>query len=542
MVEVVWNNFEDLFPEIKSVIEKSVFVAIDTEFTGLYTTDASQPSLFDDPETRYKKLKKTASQFLISQFGLTAFVQLEEDPNKYIAHAFNFFLYPHSFGPIDCRFLSQASSLEFLCQHNFDFNKFIYSGVPYLNEDQATLLCKYHQNGDLYTSFQSQTLRIIDENIVDSCANLEEWLLSAQDGDEIELRPGSCQAQYLFLEELKRRFTGIKCRVLNQSKLTVTKLPTVNGCKPDVNSDHLSQEQEKTLQAMVGFSRIFHVLTACKKPLVGHNVLTDLMLTYEKFYKPLPESFKDFKLEISKLFPLIYDTKFIAFEMRKNPALSQCNFFDDTNLEKLHAALSSNDAQFFALFAPSIPLDEKCFRYLEEKLSHEAGYDSFLSGFVFLRMAHILAFKSSKRRIEGPVPFSKFLRVLKQFENLVQLSRATVQHVNLSGPDPPSIRPQWLYVSSKLKSKPLVARTLAQEFAAFGSVDVKILDSQHALVAVAQHRKAKDVLQSFRRHKLLNVRPYNSFLDSSELKVACWCCGTALVLSGAAIFLWKSLR
>ena len=30
---------------------------------------------------------------------------------------------------------------------------------------------------------------------------------------------------------------------------------------------------------------------------------------------------------------------------------------------------------------------------------------------------------------------------------------------------------------------------LAQEFSRFGSVDVKILDSQHALVAVAQHRR-----------------------------------------------------
>lgn len=30
---------------------------------------------------------------------------------------------------------------------------------------------------------------------------------------------------------------------------------------------------------------------------------------------------------------------------------------------------------------------------------------------------------------------------------------------------------------------------LAQEFASFGSVDVKILDSRHALVSVAQHRK-----------------------------------------------------
>ncbi|XP_015760232.1 PREDICTED: poly(A)-specific ribonuclease PARN-like domain-containing protein 1 [Acropora digitifera] len=396
MVEVVQNNFEDLFPEIKSLIEKSAFVAFDTEFTGLHTTDASQPSLFDDPDTRYKKLKKTASQFLITQFGLTAFVQSQEDPNKYVAHAFNFFLYPHSFGPIDCRFLSQASSLEFLCQHNFDFNKFIYQGVPYLSNDQAALLFRYHENGDLDTSFQSQTLRMIDENVLDTCCvNLEEWLLSAQDGDEIELKPGSCQDQYLFLEEIKRRFTGIRCHVSNQFKVIVTKLPTINGCNATSCKNLITQEQEKVLKAMTGFSRVFQVLVSCKRPLVGHNILTDLMLTYEKFYKPLPESFKDFKLEISKLFPGIYDTKFLAFEIRRNPAITQCNFLDDTNLEKLHAALSSKDAQFFALFAPSIPLDEKCHRY-NEKLAHEAGYDSFLAGFVFLRMAHLLASKSSR--------------------------------------------------------------------------------------------------------------------------------------------------
>jgi len=321
----------------------------------------------------------------------------------------------------------------------------------------------------------------------------------------------------------------------------VTKVPTATEFDHKCNREFLIQEQEKILNAMVGFSRIFQVLASCKKPLVGHNVLTDLLLTYEKFYKPLPESFKDFKSELHELFPLIHDTKFIAFEIRRNPVFQERNFLDNTNLEKLHAALSSNDAQFFALFAPSIPLAENCYRYLEDKMPHEAGYDSFLSGFVFLRMAHILAYKSS-RNTDGPLPFAKFLRVLKPFENLVHLSRATVQHVNLTGPDPPSIRPQWLYVTSKDKTKPLLARTLAQEFANFGSVDVKILDSQHALVAVAQHRRAKDVLRSFRRHKTLSVRPYNSFLDSPSITMALWCCGTAMVVSGVAIFLWKSWR
>ena len=31
------------------------------------------------------------------------------------------------------------------------------------------------------------------------------------------------------------------------------------------------------------------------------------------------ESLQDFKSEVHKLFPLIYDTKFLAFEIRKNP-------------------------------------------------------------------------------------------------------------------------------------------------------------------------------------------------------------------------------
>lgn len=202
--------------------------------------------------------------------------------------------------------------------------------------------------------------------------------------------------------------------------------------------------------------------------------------------------------------------------------------------------LSSNEGQYFALFAPSIVFSENCHRYLDEKMPHEAGYDSFLSGFVFLRMAHMLAYRESKRSPEGPLPFSKFLRVLKPYENLLHLSRAQVQYVNLAGPDTPSIRPQWLYVTSKVKAKPLIARTLAQEFAHFGSVDVKMLDSQHALVAVAHHRKAKDVLRTFQRHKTLSVRQYHPFFDSPKVKVALWCGGTVVIFSAVAVFLWKS--
>ena len=35
---------------------------------------------------------------------------------------------------------------------------------------------------------------------------------------------------------------------------------------------------------------------------------------------------------------------------------------------------------------------------------------------------------------------------------------------NLIGPEPPSIRPQWLYITSKITTRPLVARTVSCPF------------------------------------------------------------------------------
>ena len=43
-------------------------------------------------------------------------------------------------------------------------------------------------------SFLPSNYRMIDENVLDTCCvNLEEWLLSAKDGHEIVLKPGSCE-------------------------------------------------------------------------------------------------------------------------------------------------------------------------------------------------------------------------------------------------------------------------------------------------------------------------------------------------------------
>ncbi len=45
---------------------------------------------------------------------------------RYVARTWNFYLFPRPYGWSDRRFTCQAASLQFLLEHKFDFNKFIY--------------------------------------------------------------------------------------------------------------------------------------------------------------------------------------------------------------------------------------------------------------------------------------------------------------------------------------------------------------------------------------------------------------------------------
>lgn len=46
--------------------------------------------------------------------------------------------------------------------------------------------------------------------------------------------------------------------------------------------------EEELLETYLGFSKIFKLLTSAKKPIVGHNLLLDLMFMHQQFYRPLP--------------------------------------------------------------------------------------------------------------------------------------------------------------------------------------------------------------------------------------------------------------
>lgn len=83
-------------------------------------------SLFDTPQERYAKLYAIAQEIIPVQVGVTAFL-FNPDENSYTGKVYSFYLFPRSFISTDKTFMCQASSLQFLCDHAFDFNKVLIS-------------------------------------------------------------------------------------------------------------------------------------------------------------------------------------------------------------------------------------------------------------------------------------------------------------------------------------------------------------------------------------------------------------------------------
>ena len=63
-------------------------------------------------------------------------------------------------------------------------------------------------------------------------------------------------------------------------------------------------EKQKKLNDIGGFVRVTELMTAAKKPIIGHNMLLDLCYFYHYFLGNLPSSSKEFANNLLKEFPL----------------------------------------------------------------------------------------------------------------------------------------------------------------------------------------------------------------------------------------------
>jgi hypothetical protein len=80
-------------------------------------------SIKDVADQRYQKLKASVQMYSVVQVGLSAFRYCNEQ-KTFISDSYNFYLFPRNYGIYgDVISSFQTSCVEFLCKHEFDFNK-----------------------------------------------------------------------------------------------------------------------------------------------------------------------------------------------------------------------------------------------------------------------------------------------------------------------------------------------------------------------------------------------------------------------------------
>ena len=134
----------------------------------------------------------------------------------------------------------------------------------------------------------------------------------------------------------------------------------------------------------MGFALVVEELIAAKKPVIGHNMIYDVIYLYNQFVDDLPETYPEFSQKWYSLFPLVYDNKVLS---------SAAEYFGRTDLGKVYDKCLNDERIKGSGMRIAFDVQKGFTRYEgSEQLSHyhEAAYDAYMTGFSF---ANILKFK-----------------------------------------------------------------------------------------------------------------------------------------------------
>ncbi|NWQ77517.1 PNDC1 ribonuclease, partial [Columbina picui] len=481
-------------------------------------------SLFDSPMERYLKARQSVQCFTVTQLG-----NYFPFNCRYVVHSYNFYLFPTTLGVTDVEFTLSASSIQFLSHYGFDFNKFLKDGIPYMNEEQEKIFSQHLLAGSWKVS--SDLDRDVLKKAIDEVTC---WIAAAEEDDTMVLQDLSGYQMIELQLVLRQALQNVWTQPLGDKKVMVKKV-SLQHRRLLENSPYDCCQKELILLSARGFTNLFQTLVKAKKPLVGHNMLMDLMHLHNKFYKPLPESYEEFKRNIHNLFPVLIDTKIVTKSIWK-----KCPFPRVSNLLEVYEVLCSSNLNPTDPASPVITLASDCSRYAEKKSPHEAGYDAFLCGSGKMLLKHF--FKvcvGTCDAVEADPSFSQYLTVLAEYLNKVNFIRGSVSSINFSGEDASCQHPPLLVVH--VQGWPgLNERQIYQEFKALCRFDVKWLSKNQFLLLSNKFKDVRRVLRDYKDHPHLRVSVYRHWKHSPSVNcllqvsgiVALWSL-LAFVLGGA---------
>ncbi|XP_065208665.1 poly(A)-specific ribonuclease PARN-like isoform X2 [Planococcus citri] len=475
-MEVTSKNFATCSPEVLSAIDSADFISIDCEFTGL--RNGVETTAYDTPAEYYTKLRDGSLSFLLVQVGICTY-RYDQAKNKYVYKAFNFYVFPRSINRInnDVNFLCQASSISFLSNAGFDFNKLIKEGIPYLTlADEETLLNELNQKYQNINDTESYPKVAIPDDLTgivnDICNKIEDFL--SPENKEKELQIDKCNGfvRKLVFQTAYEKFSTKNFSLTTKWVDNSAYLVAQKG-KSKIEQDKENFEKDlNELKDAFGFSKIIKYISDRKKLIVGHNMVLDICHIINRFCLPLPPSYTEFKEIVHQLFPKVIDTKYMC---------STSPFKDLIPSSVMDHMMKQLREPPFKL--ADIEPESSEFGYSEtESKAHEAGYDAYMTGLAFITLTAHLGKKAKQNLVKCDSD------LLKPYENRLFLMRIMdYSYMNLKGAEPVPKRNHVYHITFPKEWK---TSDIMQLFSPYGNIHVSYCNQTTAWVTLLNAEKS----------------------------------------------------
>lgn len=509
-MDVTRQNFEAVSTKVKKSIEEATFLSIDCELTGLNTI--RNINAFDTIQQYYNKVKENCREFLVIQYGITAF-RYDQEHNLFKQSSYNFYIFrrPLNRNIPDQRFLCQASSIDFLISQGFDFNKLFREGISYLNLEEET---KYMENLEEKRSerIESSTPNTKQDKIAippseqplvnDAIKSINEYL-NGTETKPLQLPKCNPFCRKLIYQETADIF-GDKIMVETKQLENKDRVLHVSRIKSKEELELIAKEKYEEdlniLNECVGFTRVLRMIVESGKLVVGHNLLLDIIHTIDKFLTSLPDDYEEFKECAHNLFPSILDTKFMSSSIR---------FRDLINSSALGPLVETVRKEPFEI--PKIVIEDGCCGYsLDDKKEHEAAFDAFITGVSLLAMWNYLG---KEAKLSPEETFSNF-DLLLPYNNRIFLMRLQDNpFIHLGGTDPNPSRDHVFHITFPTHWK---TSDIQQMFSPFGNVLVSWINDSSAFVALYKRDQAPMAYKSLKQSDTCIVKSYNEHQEAKK--------------------------
>ena len=358
-------NFDDEYDNIIKLIDASSFVSFDCEMSGINDSrEEFRHRKDDNADERYFKMRQVANKYSLIQVGLCMFIK--DQDNKLKAHPYVFYLFPQNSQE---DIVLSVSSIDFLKKNNMNFDTWITNGIPFVTSngeeywtDKLGLREKQKEeiDGNMIILTEQKDKDFVERNL----SNLKKVL---EDPSQTQFTFEFCNAyirRYLY-QYMEANHPDITVQKTSDNKLQVLKL----------SSEEIETMKRKQLHKALGFRSIFKCLK--NKILVGHNCMYDLLFMMRYLENPLAEDFTSFKVSFNNMFPYVFDTKYISSTGLLGTVYS------DTVLGDLYTQILNKNKDTGKNLI--VELGDKFNNYNDKNAQlHDAGYDAFITGSIFL--------------------------------------------------------------------------------------------------------------------------------------------------------------